>query len=115
MRTLIASVVAALVLAGPVAVAPTAHAEDQRPCVSRREFLGMKWLTRKQTEKRWDVVGLGHLYRYSGHPAWAFWQYPMCGYSYGEAFITTSVRRGNHQMIAAMPYWYDGATLHGHK
>lgn len=81
--------------AGLVVVAPSAHAADQRPCVSKAEYYGLPRapLTRVMVEARWEVtdvsVGAGRNdYRY-------FVSYPVCGYG-GLSNVTVSYRIRDH-------------------
>jgi hypothetical protein len=80
--------IAAVLVAGLMAFAPPAQAEDHRPCVSTREFRGQKLIgpvTRRDMETRWEVRGLGH--QVSGDPQPA-WDYPACGFSMDEVTVS---------------------------
>lgn len=88
-RTLVVSAVTAAVLAGPVAYAPTVHAEDQRPCVSKHEFFSTHLrgsITLRDLKARWEVMGRGHLDPDlgEGDPVYRF---RACGYHLKNAAI----------------------------
>lgn len=72
---------AAAVAALTIAPLTPAHAEDTRPCVSNREFWGLKWGTKAQIEKRWDVTGLGWR-----DPTFGAWAYPRCGFKPSDSW-----------------------------
>jgi hypothetical protein len=72
-----------------------AHAEDQRPCVSRVEYysgVGAPVYTRAGMEARWEVAGRGKavdlsiVFPWSDGPAWEAVAYPRCGYTFDHGW-----------------------------
>lgn len=94
------------VLAGMIAgLSSPANAEDQRPCVSRVEFLGNPpdtGITRPELEARWDVSGLGYIDREFSTDAENLWVYPACDITGGE--VWAFIRRSDHTYTGG--YWY---------
>lgn len=75
----------AATLSASLLAAPSAHAEDQRPCVSKREYSGTDMdqrITRGELEERWDVRGLGV------RVAPDQWNYRACGYGANEVQVS---------------------------
>lgn len=106
MKSLVVAAVAGATLMS--APAP-ASAEDHRPCVSKVEFHGAKGYSKAETERRWDVSGLGVL-----RDVVAFgvaWVYPRCGYSIDEAFYGAVYSNG--ALVTVVWVKNPDATLHG--
>lgn len=110
--------VALFVVAACGLTAP-AHADDTRPCVSKRESNGHhKDQTRAYIERAWEVQRLGgdgimaHLL--DPPTGTHIVDYPACGYSTSEAGVAVFY---NHDETVryVMRYWATTATLHGHK
>ena len=117
----------AATLSASLLVAAPAHAEDQRPCVSRTEYRGTQFdQTRRELEARWEVTGMG----VPSETAWVtlpngvsypIIEYPACGYSRAEAYVGAdygpiySIRVNPlDREVVGVERWMDyGATLHG--
>lgn len=102
--------------------APAAHAEDQRPCVSLREFRGTDMqhaITRGELEMRWDVRGLGQPVANASGPQW---NYRACGFGTNEVQVSivtqpwTNIRVStlNLKVVLVVRAKASGITLHGH-
>lgn len=55
---------------------------DTRPCVSKDEFYGSKFMPKLDLEKRWEVVGQGRW-----NATFGMWAYPRCGFDKGGAYF----------------------------
>lgn len=102
---------AALAMAAALVTSPVAHAEDQRPCVSKVEFNGFHGgYTRAETERRWEAAGVV-IKRGESHLRVA---YLACGYGAGEAGINVTYRVRDRVAVGMVRWTLDGRTLHGH-
>lgn len=89
-----------------VVVKDTAHAQDKRPCVSKREFTIAPFIKRAALEHRWEVEGLGR--RHSpmvSDASGRYLIYPACGYSRRVAFVLVwfNAYDGATDMLRAVP------------
>lgn len=112
---------ALVVLVTLVVVVPSpAHAEDRRPCVSKREFNGAQFdepHTKGDLEQKWDVKPV----RRDPGP-FLGWNYKACGFSLDEAYIVVLVEeRANLRVpvarleaVSTARLKFPAATLHGH-
>jgi hypothetical protein len=110
MRTLVAATTTALI-AALCALPTAAYAEDQRPCVSRREFNGLHGdYTRAALEARWEVASRGVA---PGHYRFDV-TYLRCGYSADEGGVVVSYRKRDLVAVRMGRWKVDGITPHGH-
>lgn len=91
-------------MAAGLLAAPPAHAEDQRPCVSRVEWHNLPDGRRPAIEKFWDVEGLGYIDEEYSLKHWALWIYPVCGYPKGKGQIWIFFNRDHEQQGYSFRY-----------
>jgi hypothetical protein len=90
-----ALVVAAVIVGG---VTAPANAVDQRPCVSKAEYYGLKsGQTQAQVEARWEVADVGSTA--GGGPYRYFIDYPLCG---DVGTVTMGYQRDSHLWATAL-------------
>lgn len=109
LKRICVAAIAAAALAVPMltATAPPAAAEDQRPCVSRREYVRVPLNADRQSlEKLWEVRGRGHRIAYDELPEMPLmppdhraqgrsathYAYRFCGYPIGQKKVIVSYR-----------------------
>ena len=110
-------VAAAAMAAGLLASAPSANAEDHRPCVSREEYrqthdvskFNMRGAisrppTRRELERRWEVRHLGVIDPEMTDARSTFWMYPVCGYRFEDAQVWASVVNKT-QRVGVISLW----------
>lgn len=100
-----------------VTVASPAHAEDHRPCVSKREFNSLSDMEMKSDlEARWDVAGLG--VRSQDPEFGSIVIYPRCAFDRDKAWYGVHYAYGHqsNRLWAVGAAWWRayGARPHGH-
>lgn len=116
-----AALTALACVAALLGFAPSAHAQDQRPCVSKREYWGLHGgdfaiakppahgLTRAYVERRWDVTGVGRQDLALTDKRRIGYDYPVCGYSFSHAQVWAVYDRGTGFMTADLRWIEPGA------
>jgi hypothetical protein len=98
-----------------IATAAPAQAQDERPCVSKTEYHGLKsGQTRAQVEARWEVEGAGidPVRGANRH----FLTYPLCGFALSDASVTVGYANdGRDWWKSELLTLVIGSTPHGHE
>lgn len=117
MNRIIATVALAGALSGgTLAVAPSAHAEDHRPCVSKIEYQSAgkgHVVARDALEDRWDVPRGLHMPQFDTRGTYVM-AYKACGYNIVEAQVLVRYSLYTDKVDETQRWVSKSATIHGY-